>query len=206
MIEVPEIVVQIMYDHAWEEQGVLDFITEPLLLTEFLAHFGDVELEFHAIPFSRIVGGPYDGGHVICGTGFDRFYFPVMPAQIPLLKASMELEHYADLVRRTPPLHEPEARSMQGLNPEAWERHGVVEPSGRLFTVADWLATFDADYFPAPIAPSRIRGGEYAGGWVLTIDWEGFPAYYALPAAAVPALRGYLLPELYAVMEGATAP
>ena len=80
--------------------------------------------------------------------------------------------------------------TVQLIDEDAWERAEVV-PIGEPLTVTEWLAKVDRlGMTLGVLPPRRIAGGPYDGGWVVSAENERGRLYFAVPAAAAPALRG----------------
>ncbi len=78
--------------------------------------------------------------------------------------------------------------------PKAWEDELTVIVM-RLITVAAWRQIVDDGGMTVEVEPeSRIAGGPADGGHVVRVDGEDGLHYFALPPAALPALRG-LVPD-----------
>jgi hypothetical protein len=86
---------------------------------------------------------------------------------------------------------EPTPQIIQMLDGEAWER-GEIVIVGRSVTVTEWLSKL-AEWEMRLVLPplSRITGGPYDGGHVLMVV-NGERLYFAVPTAAIPALRPWL--------------
>ena len=94
--------------------------------------------------------------------------------------------------------HEPGVGLVRQIAAIAWEGAGAVEPVGDGWPVADWLALLRAHDLTLGVLPiSRITGGPYDGGHVLVAQ-DGGRLYFAVPAAAIPALAGHLPADEYA--------
>ncbi len=81
------------------------------------------------------------------------------------------------------------------LSDKAWEQLQIV-PITEAVPVEAWLKFVEEQGMRISAEPySRIEGGEYDGGHVLTLDnFEG-RSYFAVPAAAIPMLRPYMTPD-----------
>lgn len=102
MQEQTTLMVQMLDDAAWE-RGEIAIIGRPVPLGEWLAKLDEWAMHLSVMPFSRITGGPYDGGHVLMATGDARLYFAVPATAIPLLHDRLsERDHY-ELLRRSRP-------------------------------------------------------------------------------------------------------
>ena len=78
--------------------------------------------------------------------------------------------------------------------PKAWEDELTVIVMRRI-TVAAWRQIVDDGGMTVEVEPeSRIAGGPADGGHVVRVDGEDGLHYFALPPAALPALRG-LVPD-----------
>jgi len=89
------------------------------------------------------------------------------------------------------------ALTVQLLDGEAWER-GEIVITGRPVTLMEWFGTLVAWEMPLSLMPlSRITGGPYDGGHVLMAVGDT-RLYFAVPAAAIPALRPWLSDRDYA--------
>ncbi len=76
--------------------------------------------------------------------------------------------------------------------PNAWEDELTVIVM-RSITVAAWRQVVDRGGMTVAVEPeSRIVGGPAAGGHVVRVDGEDGLHYFALPPAALPALRGLI--------------
>ena len=98
-------VVRLIDADAWEG-GTIELVGRPVTVAEWLATLDQWGMRLHALPVSRIVDGPYDGGHVLLA--HDRAeprYFAVPNAALPALAGHLPAEVYAALLRRTPALH-----------------------------------------------------------------------------------------------------
>ena len=86
---------------------------------------------------------------------------------------------------------------VQLLDGEAWER-GEIVIVGRPVTLQEWFGTLVAWEMHLSLMPlSRITGGPYDGGHVLMAVGDT-RLYFAVPAAAIPALRPWLSDHDYA--------
>ncbi len=86
---------------------------------------------------------------------------------------------------------------MQMLDGEAWER-GEIVIVGRPVTLQEWFGMLVAWEMHLSLMPlSRITGGPYDGGHVLMAVGDT-RLYFAVPAAAIPALRPWLSDHDYA--------
>ena len=82
--------------------------------------------------------------------------------------------------------------AVQLIDEHAWERAEVL-PIGEPIPVGEWLAKLDQLGMMLGALPSRrIAGGPYDGGWVVSADNRRGRLYFAVPAAALPALAGIL--------------
>lgn len=94
-------------------------------------------------------------------------------------------------------MDDPMRQTVQLIDEYAWEG-GTVDPIGREVTVADWLAKLRELGMRLGVQPaSRIAGGAYDGGHVLVAAGSG-RLYFAVPAAAIPALKEALPAGEYA--------
>ncbi len=101
MADPMQLIVQGIDEWAWEG-GEVDPTGDELTVEEWLGKVRAFGLALHALPASRIVGGRYDGGHVLVADDQGgRLYFAVPAAAIPALRDHLPAEEYADLVRRT---------------------------------------------------------------------------------------------------------
>ena len=83
------------------------------------------------------------------------------------------------------------ALTVQMLDGEAWER-GEIAIVGRPVTLQEWFGTLVAWEMRLSLMPlSRITGGPYDGGHVVMAVGDT-RLYFAVPAAAIPALRPWL--------------
>ncbi len=86
---------------------------------------------------------------------------------------------------------EPGNAIVQMLDGEAWEA-GEIAVVGRPVTAREWLATLDEWGMRLSLPPlSRITGGSYDGGHVLTATGDA-RLYFAVPATALVLLTGRL--------------
>jgi len=86
---------------------------------------------------------------------------------------------------------------VQQLDGEAWEC-GEVAIVGRPATLEEWCGKLIEWEMHLAVMPlSRITGGPYDGGHVL-IAIGDTRLYFAVPAAAIPALRPWLSDRDYA--------
>jgi len=89
------------------------------------------------------------------------------------------------------------ALTVQLLDGEAWER-GEIVITGRPVTLEEWFGTLVAWEMRLSLMPlSRIADGPYDGGHVLMAIGD-VRLYFAMPAAAIPALRPWLSDRDYA--------
>jgi hypothetical protein len=87
--------------------------------------------------------------------------------------------------------------TVQMLDGEAWERGGIVIV-GRPVTLTEWFGKLIEWEMRLSLMPlSRITGGPYDGGHVLMAVGDA-RLYFAVPAAAIPALRPWLSERDYA--------
>ncbi len=87
--------------------------------------------------------------------------------------------------------------TVQMLDGEAWER-GEIIITGRPATLAEWCGKLIEWGMHLAVMPlSRITGGPYDGGHVLMAVGDT-RLYFAVPAAAIPALRPWLSDRDYA--------
>lgn len=88
------------------------------------------------------------------------------------------------------------ALKVQMLDGEAWER-GEIAIVGRPVRLQEWFAKLIEWDLRLSLPPlSRITGGPYDGGHVLTAIGDT-RLYFAVPAAAIPALRPWLTERDY---------
>jgi len=81
--------------------------------------------------------------------------------------------------------------TVQLLDGEAWER-GEIVITGRPVTLEEWCRKLIEWEMHLAVMPlSRITGGPYDGGHVLMAVGDT-RLYFAVPAAAIPALRAWL--------------
>jgi len=81
--------------------------------------------------------------------------------------------------------------------PKAWEDELAVIVM-RPITVAEWRRIVDDGGMTVEVEPeSRIAGGPADGGYVVRVDGEDGLHYFALPPAALPALRGLIPAAAY---------
>jgi len=105
VLDAREPVVQLIDADAWEG-GAIALVGRPVPVAEWLATLDAWGLRLHALPVSRIVDGPYDGGHVLLAQDrAERLYFAVPAAALPALAGHLPAEAHAALLRRTPLLH-----------------------------------------------------------------------------------------------------
>ncbi len=80
---------------------------------------------------------------------------------------------------------------VQQLDDDAWER-GEIAIVGRPVTLEEWCRKLIEWEMHLAVMPlSRITGGPYDGGHVLMAIGD-IRLYFAVPAAAIPALRPWL--------------
>ena len=80
-----------------------------------------------------------------------------------------------------------------------WEGRAVVDPVGAALPLGAWLASLPAEGLTLRLLPiSRIKGGVCDGGHVLLAQGDEGRVYFAVPAAAIPALAGHLPADEYA--------
>ncbi len=92
--------------------------------------------------------------------------------------------------------HRPDAEVLW-IVPKAWEDELTVIVM-RSITVAAWRRIVDDGGMTVAVEPeSRIVGGPAAGGHVVRVDGEDGLHYFALPPAALPALRGLVSDAAY---------
>ena len=105
MREAGEPVVRLIDADAWEG-GAIELVGRPVPVAEWLATLDAWGMGLHALPVSRIVDGPYDGGHVLLAQDrAERLYFAVPAAALPALVGHLPAGEHAALLRRTPALH-----------------------------------------------------------------------------------------------------
>ena len=86
---------------------------------------------------------------------------------------------------------------VQQLDGEAWER-GEIVITGRSVTLQEWFGKVVEWEMRLSLMPlSRITGGPYDGGHVLMAVGDT-RLYFAVPTAAIPALRPWLSDRDYA--------
>jgi len=86
---------------------------------------------------------------------------------------------------------------VQMLDGEAWER-GEIAINGRPVTLIEWFGKLVEWEMQLSLMPlSRITGVPYDGGHVLMATGDT-RLYFAVPAAAIPALRLWLSDRDYA--------
>lgn len=96
--------VQRISPRAWEEMTIAP-LGAPLPVDAWLRVIREDRMDVVPQPYSRIEGGPYDGGHVVAVDSDEgRHYFLVPAAVIPRLREFLSAEEYRELVRRTPKL------------------------------------------------------------------------------------------------------
>ncbi len=87
--------------------------------------------------------------------------------------------------------------TVQMLDGEAWER-GEIAINGRPVTLTEWFGKLVEWEMRLSLMPlSRITGGPYDGGHALMVTGDT-RLYFAVPAAAIPALRPWLSDRDYA--------
>jgi len=92
---------------------------------------------------------------------------------------------------------------VQQLDGEAWER-GEITIVGRPATLTEWCGKLIEWEMRLAVMPlSRITGGPYDGGHVLMAIGD-VRLYFAVPAAAIPALRPWLSDRDYAELRRRT--
>lgn len=102
MKDAGEITVVIPNEKAWERQELVP-ITSPIPINEWLDIVHSRGMRVLAPPFSRIVEGLYEGGHVIAlDDAAGRSWFAVPREAVPLLREHMDPAEYEELVGRTP--------------------------------------------------------------------------------------------------------
>ncbi len=83
------------------------------------------------------------------------------------------------------------------LSDKAWERLELVAITEPV-PLDQWLGWVRDERMCISAEPySRIEGGEYDGGHVLTLDNEQGRSRFAVPAAAVPLLREVMAPQVH---------
>ncbi len=83
------------------------------------------------------------------------------------------------------------------LSDKAWERLELV-PITEPVPLDQWLGWVRDERMRISAEPySRIEGGEYDGGHVLTLDNEQGRSRFAVPAAGIPMLEAYMSPQAY---------
>ena len=83
------------------------------------------------------------------------------------------------------------------LSDKAWE-HLELVPITEPVPVEAWLGFVQDERMRVTAEPySLIEGGAYDGGHLLTLDNEDGRSYFAVPAAAIPMLKGYMSPHSY---------
>ncbi len=83
------------------------------------------------------------------------------------------------------------------LSDKAWERLELM-PITEPVPLDQWLGWVRDERMHVSAEPySRIEGGEYDGGHVLTLDNEQGRSRFAVPAQAIPMLRSYISPQTY---------
>ncbi len=83
------------------------------------------------------------------------------------------------------------------LSDKAWERLELV-PITEPVPLDQWLGWVRDERMRISAEPySRIEGGEYDGGHVLTLDNEQGRSRFAIPRAAIPVLEPYLSSQMY---------
>lgn len=88
------------------------------------------------------------------------------------------------------------AATVQMLDEEAWER-GEIAIIGRPVPLEEWFGKLAEWGMRLSLPPlSRITGGPYDGGHVLMAIGDA-RLYFAVPAAAIPALRPWLAEREY---------
>jgi hypothetical protein len=93
---------------------------------------------------------------------------------------------------------DPLRQTVQLIDEYAWEG-GDVDPIGDEIAVAVWLDRVRQLGLTLGTMPaSRIEGGAYDGGHVIPALAAGGRLYFAVPAAAIPALRDALPAGEYA--------
>lgn len=87
---------------------------------------------------------------------------------------------------------EAQEATVQLIDEYAWEGAEIV-PIGEPLAVSEWLAKLDHLGMSLGMLPlRRIAGGPYDGGCVVSADNARGRLYFAVPMAAIPALRNYL--------------
>jgi hypothetical protein len=89
-----------------------------------------------------------------------------------------------------------------------WEGEAAVDPVGPGWPVAEWLGLVRAWGVTLRVPPISTIGGDgpHAGGHVLLAEAWGDRLYFAVPAAAIPALGPLLSPDEYAEVLRRTPP
>ncbi len=83
------------------------------------------------------------------------------------------------------------------LSDKAWERLELVAITEPV-PLDQWLRWVRDERMCISAEPySRIEGGEYDGGHVLTLDNEQGRSRFAIPRAAIPVLEPYLSSQMY---------
>ncbi len=108
MMSSADITVAMIHPPTWENDGEDSPITDPIPVDEWLERVSGPGWELETLPDdSLIVGGPYDGGHVIMvhnEVEDNTFLFAVPPEAIPLLGGLLPDDQYRKLLERTPKL------------------------------------------------------------------------------------------------------
>lgn len=87
---------------------------------------------------------------------------------------------------------EAQEATVQLIDEYAWEGAEIV-PIGEPLAVSEWLAKLDQlGMALGALPPRRIAGGPYNGGLVVSADNRRGRLYFAVSAAALPALAGLL--------------
>lgn len=90
------------------------------------------------------------------------------------------------------------------LSDKAWERLELVAIAEPV-PLEEWLGWVRDERMQITAEPhSRIEGGPYDGGHVLTVDNEQGRSRFAVPAAAIPMLGAYMDTPTYEDLLGRT--
>jgi len=99
MERAEELSVQLLDEEAWE-RGEMVLVGRSVPVSVWLAKLAEWRMTLSLPPLSRIMGGMYDGGHVLVGTGDTRLAFAVPKATLPLLRDWLTEREYGEIVRR----------------------------------------------------------------------------------------------------------
>ncbi len=97
-----DITVAMIHPRAWENEGEVFAITDPIPVEAWLEKVSEAGWELETMSDdSLIAGGEYDGGHVIMVHNEEEdntFLFAIPPEVIPLLEGLLPNEQYSKLL------------------------------------------------------------------------------------------------------------